>query len=84
MASSASTIVSVLIGLIIIGILIWLYVEQAMFLFKQQNFTMQGWQNWRRILLIVFVILALISLSLGALGMLLGGTTNSFLVRMTY
>lgn len=75
-------VISVIITLIILGVMIWLYVEQALFLFQAQNFTAQGWSDWRRILTIVFVILGLIGLCLAALGYIFGGSTKGGFIRV--
>jgi hypothetical protein len=71
--AQSTTVLGVVIALAILGVLIWLYVEQAKYLFEKENFTAQGEQDWRRTLTIVFVILALISVCLSVFGILFGG-----------
>lgn len=78
MGDVGALVVSAIIGIIILAVLIWLYVEQALYLFQPQNFTAQGWTNWRRILTIVFVILALVGLVIAAIGLLFTGSTSGF------
>ena len=65
-------IILVVLSLIFIGVLLWLYIEEVRFTTKQDNFTDQGWSDWRRTLILVFAIITIVLLSLQAIGIFIG------------
>lgn len=66
-------LLSMLIALAVIGVFMWLYIEQMLFLFNEQNFSPQGENDWRRVLTLAFIFLAFFGLIVLAGTTLLGG-----------
>ena len=72
-ALSIGAILITLISLAVLGVVIWIFVEETLFIFEGKNFTSLGASDWRRIILMIFIVLNLAWVCFQAIVVLFGG-----------